>query len=443
MKQLICLLTFITTLSLSVSAQLSIEDCQSKGFKEIKEVKEVRGLAQLTIGDCQIRVRENYPLIKKYNWIEQSKEYTLANVTKGYLPQFQINARASYQSEVTSIPLSLPGIAIPKIKKDQYQASVEANQLLWDGGMIRAQRGVVEAGSEVEIKQTEVDVYALEERVNQLFFGILLFDAQLEQNRILQEELSRNYTTVSNYMKNGVANQADIDAVKVEQLNAKQAYTQLQSARTAYVEMLSRMLGETLEKQTIFIRPSAELLPSPAINRPELRLFEAQNQLFDSQKEGIKSTYMPKLGLFVQGGYGRPGLNMLATEFEPFYIGGIRLSWNFGSLYTQKNDLRKIEVNKQLVNTQKEVFLYNIQLAVTQENREIKRLKDLMQYDEEIITLRENIRKSTEAKVANGTSTVTDLMREISREDLARQAKASHEIDLLIAIYKLKNTTNN
>ena len=411
--------------------------------------------AQLTLDECQQKAKENYPLIKKYRLIEQSAAYNLSNAAKAWLPQFQLNARATYQSDVTRIPIDLSQLEaagfqfleIPIPTKDQYQATLEAGQILWDGGAIRAQQNLIKAGSEVERKQLEVEMYALEERVNQLFFGILLLNEQLKQNQLLTDELGRNFTTVQNYLENGIANQSDLDVVKVEQLNAKQMRTQLQSARKAFVEMLGIMIGNTLDENANFIKPLMDVMAGSTrhllINRPELQLFEAQNNLFDSQKSLIKSSYMPKLGLFAQGGYGRPGLNMLSDKFDPFFIGGVRLSWNFGALYTQKNDLQKIEINKNTVDTQKELFLYNINLAVKRENQEIERLRNLMRDDDEIITLRENIRKSTEAKVANGTATVTDLMRELTDENLARQTKAAHEIDLLIAIYKLKNTTNN
>jgi len=412
--------------------------------------------AQLTIDECQQLARENYPLIKKHQLIEQSAAYNLSNAAKAWLPQFQINVRATYQSDVTTFPIDLSllgalGIPFPKIPtpaKDQYQATIEASQVLWDGGAIRAQQKLMKAGSEVERKQWGVEMYALEERVNQLFFGILLLNEQLKQNQLLTDELERNFTTVRKYMENGVATPSDLDVVRVEQLNAKQMRTQLQSVRKAFVEMLGIMTGNKLDENTDFIKPDIERSVMvanfyPLINRPELQLFEAQNNLFDSQKSLIKSASTPKLGLFLQGGLGRPGLNMLSNEFDLFYIGGIRLSWNFGTLYTQKNDLQKIEINKNIVETQKELFLYNIGLAVRRENQEIERLRSLMREDDEIIVLRENIRKSTEAKVANGAATVTDLMRELTHENLARQTKAAHEIDLLAAIYNLKNTTNN
>jgi outer membrane protein TolC len=404
--------------------------------------------AQLTIEDCQTNARENYPLIRKYNLIKHSKEYNLANASKAYLPQFQLNAKASYQSEVTSIPISIPGIEIPDLKKDQYQVVVEASQMLWDGGAVRSQKKMTEAGAEVETQQVKVELYTLRERINQLFFGILLFDTQLEQNQILQDELQRNYSTIAASAEFGVANQADLDAVKVEQLNAKQIRIQIQSMRNAFVEMLAIMTGEKLDKNVKLKKPALNHLGenamlSSAVKRPEIQLFDAQNNLFDSQKNAIKSAYMPKVGLFLQGGIGRPGLNMLSNEIKPFYIGGIRLSWNFGALYTQKNDLLKIEINKNSVDVQKDIFLYNINLTTAREIQEIKRLNEIMKQDDEIITLRENIRKSAEAKVANGTLTVTELMREISNENWAKQTKATHEIDLLIAIYNLKNMKNS
>jgi outer membrane protein TolC len=401
--------------------------------------------AQITLDKCREEARKNYPLVKKYGLIEQSKMYSLHNAQKGYLPQIQANVRATYQSDVTAIPISLPAnMEIPTLAKEQFQAVVEANQLIWDGGIIRSQQEITKAGSEVENRQLEVELYTLNERVNHLFFGILMIDAQLEQNHILHDELERNRLMIGSYIENGIANQADIDAVKVEQLNALQIRTQLKSMRTAYLKMLSIMTGLTIDEQTHLVRPrvDADFMPS-GVNRPEIHLFDAQNHFFDSKKAMIKSTYMPRLGLFVQGGVGRPGLNMLENAVKPFYLGGVRLSWNFGALYTQKNDLRKITTDKNMVDVHREVFLHNIELALAQENQDIKRLRELMKNDAEIISLRENIRKAAEAKVANGTLTVTELMREIAQEDLARQNQAIHEIDLLIAIYKLKNTTNN
>jgi outer membrane protein TolC len=204
------------------------------------------------------------------------------------------------------------------------------------------------------------------------------------------------------------------------------------------------MTGDTLDVRTGFVKPEAKLLPhSNTIHRPELQWFEAQNHWLESQKELMKTAYLPKLNLFLQGGLGRPGLDMLSRDFKAYYIGGIRLTWNFSSLYTRKNDLRKIAINQYSIDIQRETFLFNLNLEITRENRDIQRLLEQMKYDDEIIALRRNIRQSAEAKLANGTLTTADLLREVSRENLARQTKASHEIELLISLYKLKESGIN
>lgn len=398
----------------------------------------------LTIEQCQQMAKENYPLIKRYGLIEKSKEYNLSNVSKGYLPQFSLSAKASYQSEVTKIPVDIPGMDIKGLSKDQYSATIDINQTIWDGGVISSQKDITHASSYAEQKQLDVDMYSINSRVNQMYFGILLLDARLEQNKLLQEELQRNNDQISSYIQNGVANQSDLDAIKVEQLKAVQNKAQLESNRKSYLEMLGILVGETLNDKTILQKPKAEnLIVSSQIKRPELELFDAQINNLEVQKKAIKAGYMPKLGLFLTGGYGKPALNMLKNDFSAYYIGGIRLSWNFGSLYTQKNDKRLIEINQDNVTTQRETFLFNTNMETSQEQNEIKKNRDLLKYDDDIVILRNNVKKATETKVANGMSTVLDLMRDINAEDLAKQDRIQHEIELLQAIYNLKYTTNN
>lgn len=400
---------------------------------------------QLSIEDCYKKAQANYPLVKQYGLIEQSREFNLSNANKGYLPQVSLSAKASYQSEVTKLPITLPNVVIKGVNKDQYQSVVEVNQTIWDGGVIHNQKKITEASSTVDKQKLDVDMYAINERINQLFFGILLLDEQIKQNILLQDELKRNYSQITSYMTNGIANQADLDAVKVNQLNTVQRKVELEATRKAYREMLIAMIGESIKEDTYLTKPSAaeSVSLSETINRPELQLFDAQSNLFETQKSMINSKNLPKLGMFVQGGYSNPALNMLKSEFTPYYIAGARLSWNFGGLYTKKNEKKLLETSKQNIAVQKETFLFNTNLKMTQQNNEIDKMKQLMQDDDEIIRLRASIKKAAEIKVENGTLSVTELLREINSEDQAKQNKVLHEIQLLMSIYNYKNTTNN
>ena len=356
---------------------------------------------------------------------------------KGNLPQFSLSAKASYQSDVTELPVKIPGIDIKGQPKDQYQVMLELKQNIWDGGEIHSKKERILASSDVEREKLNVDMYALNERVDQIYFGILSLDEQLIQNRLLQEDLERSYRQISAYMENGIANQADLDAVKVEQLNTRQKRIELTSLRQAYLKMLSLLTGEELAEDTKLMKPlESEYSLLNEIRRPELTWFDAQNNQLGIQEEALK------VGLFVQGAYGNPGLNMLKDEFAPFYIAGVRLSWNFGSLYTLRNDKKVIASNRQQLQTNRDVFLFNTRLQATQQNSDIVSMRKQMQDDEEIIRLRTNIRLAAEAKVANGTLTVTDMLREITSENMARQTKALHEVQLLMNIWKLKYTIN-
>lgn len=404
--------------------------------------------AQLSIEACYEKARANYPLIKQYGLIEKTKEYNLSNAAKGYLPQVTFSAQATYQSDVTEIPINLDaigltGVEIPSVSQDQYKMELALSQTLWDGGAIRSERKTLRTQAEVDQRDMDVSMYAINERVNQLYFGVLLAEAQLEQNKVLQAELRRNCDQVSSYIKNGIANQSDLDAIQVDLLKAKQTEAQFEHTKRAYREMLSRLIGEEIGEETRLVKPEAVRPLTKENNRPELELYQARIRNLRAQDSRITAGMMPKLGLFVTGGYGKPGLDMFEDNFKVYYLAGVKLSWNLGSLYTRKNDRRKIQTGIRSIETQRETFLFNTSLDVAQRNATIDKYIDQLKYDDEIIALRGSVKRASEAKMANGTLSGTDLTRDIHAEQSAIQDKILHEMELLQAIYNLKYVTNN
>ena len=400
----------------------------------------------LSIEDCQRMAREDYPAIARYNVIENVKNFNLENANTAYFPQLSLNAKATWQSDVTKIDLELPQnfppLAIPVPDKDQYQVSAQLNQLIWDGGKVAAQKENIAANAEVEKQKLETEIYSLQERVNNVFFGALLLKEQLQQQATLEKELQRNYEKVQSYVTNGVANDADLSAVKVEQLKAGQQRIQMESGLDSYLRILSVLIGQQVDNETVLEKPAVDLLLSNSINRPELKLFEAQENLLNSQKSALNARNMPVIGAFAQGGYGKPALNMFQNKFNPYFIGGVSLSWNFGSLYTFKNEKKSIEQQKIAIDSQRETFLHNLNMQLPQQQNEIEKYRRTMLDDNEIISLRTQIKNAAEAKVENGTMTVSDLLQEINALEIARQARSLHEIQYLMSIYTLKNITN-
>lgn len=408
----------------------------------------VRGQEKVTIMQCYEWARENYPQVRQFGLIDRSEQYTLSNAGKTWLPQLSVGAKASWQSDVTKLSFAnqlsgmFPELDIPVVAKDQYQVVAEVNQTIWDGGMARSVKESAKAEAAFNRKQLESDLYVLNDRVNRLYFGCLLQDEMLARNALLQKDLQLNLERIVAMIANGTANDSDRESMEVELLNARQQEVELKALRKAYGQMLAALTGKPLTEAVLQI-PSVDGNELPvAIHRPELQALDAQSDLLETQKHRLTAGLMPRIGAFVQGGYGRPGLNMLEDSFRPFYIAGVRLSWNLGKLYTLKNDRRKVDVDRHSVAVRRETFLFNTRLQMLQQHTEIQKLSELMRTDDRIVSLRESLKRTAEVKLENGVISVTDLIREIHAEDLARQTASLHRIQLLYSIYSYIYTVN-
>ena len=421
----------------------------------------------LTLEQCQQLVRENYPLVEQRGLIEKSSEFTVANAKHNWLPQVSISAQATYQSDVVTIPqdivdmvgqlegspilgavgIDMPNLNYDGIPKDQYKAAVEVQQIIYGGGAVKAQVEAAKAQGEADQQNWETEMYALRERVNQLYFGTLLLQEKGKEVNLMMDELERNKRLVQACVDLGVAGQSDVDKLQVEILSARQQRSEIDASLKAYRIMLGIMTGQEIAEGTEFVKPAMTLLPAELqINRPELRYIDAQQRLLDAQKRGVDAAIKPQIGAFFQGAYSNMGLDMFSTMmnngWEPYFIAGIQLKWNLSGFYNRKSSLSKIETARSQLALQRETFLYNMNLKSRQEQIGIERMQEVMKEDDEIIRLRTSIRERAAAGVQNGSVTVNDLLREIHAENLARQNKVTHEIELLKDIYDLKHTVN-
>lgn len=395
----------------------------------------------LTIREAYQLARKNYPMIRQQGLIEKTREYSVSNAAKGYLPQLTVQGQATYQSAVTEfkLPVSIPGVEFPNISKDQYKVYGEVNQTIYDGGNVRTQVRSHEANAQVESQKLEVELYKLNERVNQLFFGVLMLDEQLKQNELLKKDINLGIRKVQALIDNGTAFKSNANTLKAELLKADQRAIDLNASRKAYLEMLGMLTAQSLGDSAVLEKP-VNLAAGSDINRPELKLYEAQNRSLDVQSQLLDVRNRPKLNFFFQGGYGRPALNILNNGFDPYYITGLRLNWSLSGLYTMKHDRELIRNNRDAIQLQKETFLFNTQLAAKQQNAELDRFGKLLTTDDEIINLRESIKTTAAAQLENGVINTNDFLREVNAEDQARLNKILHGIQRLMSQYSLDNT---
>ena len=405
-----------------------------------------------SLEECQQAAEQNYPLIKQYGLIEKTTELTVANIQKGWLPQVSASAQATLQSDVTAFPNQMQamyktmGIEMEGLKKDQYRVGIDVQQTVFDGGAIKSQKEIARQQGEVQYAQNEVNLYNVRKRVNEMYFGLLLIDEQIKLNQDLQDLLATNEKKLASMLKGGTAAESDYLNVKAERLNVVQQATSLQAQRQALVRMLSAFCGiDVIKIQTPPLFPPLEGRGVAA--RPELRAIDAQMRLADAQEKALDALLVPKLGVFAQGYYGYPGYNMfedmMSRKFSLNGMIGARLTWNIGGLYTLKNDKAKLNAQRSMFTVQRETFLFNNNLEQIQQNENIERYRKLMTDDEEIITLRSNIRKAAESKLLHGIIDVNDLVKEINAENSARVQQTVHEIQMLKEVYDLRYTQGN
>ena len=409
-----------------------------------------------TLEECQQAAERNYPLIRQYGLIEKTTELTVANIQKGWLPQVSASAQATYQSDVVAFPEQMQavyqqmGLNMKGLTKDQYRLGIDVSQTIYDGGAISSQKAVARGQGKVQAAQNEVNIYNVRKRVNEMYFSLLMLDEQILLNHDLQELFRGNEQKLASMVRRGTAAESDLQNVKAERLNVVQQATSLESQKRMLQRMLSTFCGIEVKEVAKPAALQASTLTSPqreAVARPEMRLFDAQLNLADAQEKALNSAMMPKLGLFAQGFYGYPGLNMfedmMRRDWSLNGIIGARLTWNIGALYTRKNDKAKLQLQRDMTESNREVFLFNNNLEQIQQNEDIARFQKLMADDEEIITLRSAVRKAAESKLSHGIIDVNDLVREINAENAARVQQSMHEIEMLKQIYDNKFTTNN
>ena len=402
-----------------------------------------------TLEECQQAAEKNYPLIKQYGLIAKTTQLTVKNIQKGWLPQVTASAQATYQSAVTAWPESMQsmyqqmGLNMKGLSKDQYKIGIDLQQTIYDGGAISSQRNIAQKEGKVQEAQTETNLYQVRRRVNEMYFSLLLLNEQIQLNEDVKTLLLSSEEKLSAMVKGGTAATSDLDNVRAERLSVEQQNENLKQQKLILQRMLSVFCGLEVNNTQ---KPAPVQVASSVNNRPEMRLYNSQLELTEAKEKALDTQLRPKLGLFAQGFYGYPGLNMFEDMMNRKWslngIVGIKLSWNVSALYTHKNDKAKLNAQREMIENAREVFLFNNKLEEIQQNENINRYQTMMKSDDEIIVLRTNVRKAAESKLTHGIIDVISLLREINNENAAKTQQSIHEIDMLKEMYNLKYTNN-
>ena len=392
----------------------------------------------LTLEQC-------YDLLAKTSPLAQQKALTITagnlaekNLNLKWLPQADLNAQATYQSEVTSVPIKLPNLAIDEPSKDQYKGTLDLVQPVFDGGVTGTQKKIQRATTNIESQKVEVDLYQLRSRVNTYFFTALLMDENIRIMELTKADLENNIRKVSAQATNGIATNSNVDVLKAELLKVSQRIIEYQANRKSAIEMLEVLTGSPIDAHASFVKPAMLSDKDETISRPELKLFDYQKQQFRLQSRLIQAKANPKVSLFGTGGYGRPALNMLKNEFQWYYLGGVKLSIPITGQFTRQREMKVMRMQEQIVEKQREAFLSNNRQLQVQQKNELEKYGQLIGSDAEIVGLRTKIKENASVRLANGIITSSDYITELNAENQAMLAQKLHEVQWLQAQYNYK-----
>jgi len=395
----------------------------------------------LTIEACQDSALKNYPLIQQFGLIEQTKELTLSNANRAYLPQFEITLIGGI---VEGMPSLNPQGTESSSLNTKLIGMGQLNQVIWDGGMTKASKGIIEANSEVETANIQISLYQLKDRINNLYFGVLLIDGQIAQLELLKETLKRNQKRVQNAIENGTAFNSDEDELKVELINTQQKQDELYYNKLAYMKVLSAMIGEEIPEDAKFTRPGfSQAVEDLSIHRPELTKFNSQRTLINAQAELNKATLMPKLGVMGFGVFLSPGLEFGTSTMDNLIVAGLSVSWQLSPLYKNANNKKLTQINLQGIQIQEETFLFNTNLELSQTDMELEKFRKLLEQDSEILALKTRIKDAYAIKYENGVATMSSMLDRINDENITKQNMIMHEIQYLMKAYQYLNKSGN
>lgn len=402
-----------------------------------------------TLEECQQAAEKNYPVIKRYDLIGRTTELTVSNLQKEWLPRITASAQATYQNAVAAWPESIKsvyqrmGLDMKGLKKDQYKVGIDVQQTLYDGGVISSQKRIARQEGKLQEVQNDVNQYQLRQRVNEMYFSLLLLNEQIRLNDDVKALLLSSEKKLAAMVKGGTAATSDYENVMAERLGVEQQNSSLKAQQQMLQRLLSVFCGMEVNHLQ---KPKPAEVSTTTNNRPELSMFDSQIKLVETKEKALNARLMPKLGLFAQGYYGYPGYNLFEDMMDRKWtlngIVGIKMSWDLSAFYTHKNDRERLNMERKMAENAREVFLFNSRLDEIQHTEDVDRYQKMVQADEEIITLRTNVRKAAESKLAHGIIDVNSLLREINNENAAKAQQAIHEIDMLKEMYNLKYTNN-
>jgi outer membrane protein TolC len=392
----------------------------------------------ITLEYCYSQAEKNFPLRRQLDMLGNSNTLKVRNLNKAYLPQFNINGSVSLQSDVTEVSIDFPQGAsvpiMPELSKDWYKLTLDVNQVIYDGNVTHYQKQVEVYNLRADQKAVEIELYKLKERINQIYFSILLFDQNETLLQSNKQRIEAKLLEVRSGIRNGAMLEMNADLLQAELVRLDQQFTETRMDRSTSYRMLAELISTPVNETSRLSIPVVTL-PGTVFEdkRLENELFSIQRSRVDLMRNMITTKWNPKIFAYGQAGYGRPSLNMLDDTFMPWWLFGAKLTWNPWNWNQNKNEKQILTIQNDLLRTQQETFDKNLKISSEKDLGEVLKFTELISKDNQAIALREKITKTASSQLDNGVITSSDYLARLNEETQARMNFEMHKVQLIKA----------
>ena len=387
----------------------------------------------LTLFECHEKVIQADPQYRQLVLLETQNELKTKNISINWLPSLDVNGSYTWQSEVVELgdAIPIPGIAVPEMPHYNYKLTLDVKQNIYDGGVTRSRKELEKATFETSRQQVEVELNMLKERVNTVFFYLLVLQQQEWTVQIMLNELMEKRSVVESGVQNGVLMEPDLDVMDAEILKVEQQLAEITISWKTAVAMLEKMINEEIKLETVFEVHDPEFQLDTELQRPEYQLFDLQMMNLDASKNLARTQRKPKMYVFGTFGMGNPALNFLKDELRGYYIVGAGLHWNIWDWSKTRREKEVLTIQQDMIQTERESFDKNLQIMLDEQAAAIEKLEESISKDEQIVALREKIAASSVSRLENGVITSADYITDLNAETISRIRLETHKIQLV------------
>ncbi|RYG08545.1 MAG: TolC family protein, partial [Chitinophagaceae bacterium] len=351
-------------------------------------------------------------------------------------------ANASFlynHAEIPTTTFTLPGggssLQLPK-RADAFVGTAAVQELVYGGGKLKYAKESTKLLADVARLDAEKSKEEITYAVISTYYALYKVSQSrkvVDQNL---ESIAAQIKQAQRFFEQGIVTKNDVLRFQLQQANVTLTQMDIESNRKVINYNLDILLGLPEDTEVKITDPTLGLKGANSLNeyigmamanRQELKQLDVQNKVADFNIKTIKANTLPTVGIGANLYYINPSGNFIppANQYLMPITLGATVSWNIGSLWTNKNKVSEAKIQQSEITIQKDILSDQVKTDINKNFQGYQVAMNKIQVLETSIAQATENDKLLASKYKNNVASVTDR---IDAETLLYQAKINLEI---------------